>query len=220
MSCDHRFIEENLHDFLEGRLAPELDRQCRQILDNCAQCAQVYEQANALYRIGDQWQDVEVPEWHRARYAVKPPVQNSHWMNWAAMAASLCAVVLVVFQMEVSTDDGLTISFGGRLSEQRMEQSLAEAIDTYRQEQDVQLTTFLAEYADQQEISNQLLLSEWSDQNRRERRDDLNFIMSAWEDQRYEDQRQYNRRFDTLANNQIESDQFVNTLARNVNFQQ
>ena len=220
MSCDHQFIAENLHDFLEGRLAPELERRCRQILDECPECAEVCAQASALTRMGEQWQDVEVPEWHRNRFAVKPPVQNSHWMNWAAMAASLCAVMLVVFQMEVSTDNGLTVSFGGSLSEQRLEQSLAAAMETYRQEQDLQLTTFLADFADRQELSNQLLLSEWSDQNRQERREDLDFIMSAWEDQRYQDQRQNNRRFDTLANSQIESDQFINALARNVNFQQ
>lgn len=220
MSCDHKFIADNVSDFLEGKLAPELDAKCREIIAGCPHCAETCDRARELYRMADQWQDRQVPEWHRTRYAVKPPVRESHWTNWAAMAASAVAVLLVVFQLEISTENGLTISFGGSQAEQRMEAALATAMDEYRQEQDVLLTSRLSEFSDRQEIANQLMLSEWEDNNRQDRRDDLNFIMSAWESQRFQDQRQINRRFDTLADSQIASDQFVNDLARNVNYRQ
>lgn len=220
MSCDHKFIMENLNDYLEGKLAPELEIKCEQVLADCPHCAQSCEKARTLYAMGEQWQDVAVPQWHRTSYAVKPPVRESHWLNWAAMAASMTAVLMVVFQLEVSTRNGLTISFGGGLSERQLEQTLEQAMAAYRREQDIVLATQLADFAERQEMTNQLLLSEWSENNREERRDDLDFIMSAWENQRFQDQRQYNRRFDTLANNQIESDQFINALARNVNLQQ
>lgn len=217
MSCDHQFIQENLNDFLEGKLAPELARQCESILADCPYCADTCARARDLYRMGEQWQDRQVPDWHRTAFAVKPPVRESGWMNWAALAASFAAVLLVVFQLEISTDNGLTISFGGRQAEQRLEQALAAALAEYREEQELLLATRFDAFAEQQDISNRLLLSEWSDNTRQERRDDLNFIMSAWETQRFQDQRQISRRFDTLASSQIESDRFINDLARNVN---
>lgn len=220
MSCDHQLLTENLFDYLEGTLAPELEARCEQVIKECPHCAATCQQARMLRKMGDAWQDHAVPEWHRTRYAVKPPVRESHWSNWAALAASFTAVLLVVFQLEVSTANGLTISFGGQQSEQRLEQALAAAIADYRQEQDILLTARLADFAEDQEVANQLLLSEWADESRQERRSDLDFIMSAWESQRFQDQRQINRRFDTLASSQIESDQFVNDLARNVNFRQ
>lgn len=220
MSCDHRIIQENLADYLEGKLAPELERQCDALVANCPHCADSCARARRLYRLGEQWHDRPVPDWHRTAYAVKPPARQSGWLNWAAMATSCTAVLLVVFQLEISTGNGLTISFGGSQAEQRMQQAVATALDDYRAEQDILLATRLQEFVEQQEISNQLLLSEWSDSNRQERRDDLNFIMSAWETQRFQDQRLINRRFDTLASSQIESDQFMNDLARNVNYSQ
>lgn len=220
MSCDHKLIAENVTDFLEGRLAPEVAARCRDIIDHCPECAATCAQARELLRMGEQWRDRNVPDWHRNRFAVRPQVRESHWASWAALAASCVAVLLVVFQLEVTTNDGLTISFGGGQSEHQMEQALAAAIAQYRAEQDLLVTTRLADFAERQDIANQLQLSEWADANRRERRDDLNFILTAWESQRFQDQRQINRRFDTLASSQIESDQFINDLARNVNNRQ
>ena len=217
MSCDHKLIQENLNDYLEGNLAPALARQCESAIAGCPHCADTCARARRLYRLGEAWQDRKVPDWHRTRHAVKPPVREPGWMNWAALATSCVAVLLVVFRLEITTGNGLTISFGGRQAEQRMEQAMAAALAEYREEQALLLATRFDAFAEQQEISNQLLLSEWADNTRQERRDDLSFIMSAWETQRFQDQRQINRRFDTLASSQIESDRFINDLARNVN---
>ena len=220
MSCDHKLIQENLTDFLEGKLAPELEARCESIIAACPHCAETCTKAQRLYRLGEQWRERQVPDWHRTAYAVKPPVREASWLSWGAMATSCLAILLVVFRLEVTTGNGLTISFGGGQAQQHMEQALAKAITQYQQQQDSVLAVRLEEFASQQELNNQLLLSEWSDLNRRERRDDLNFIMSAWETQRFQDQRQISRRFDTLASSQIESDQFINDLARNVNYTQ
>lgn len=220
MSCDHHFIAENLTDFLEGRLAPGLEARARDIVANCPHCAATCEQARALYHLGEQWQDRPVPPWHRARFAVKPPLRQTPWVSWAALATSCCAVLLVVFQLEVSTAGGLTISFGGSQGERHLQEAVAAALAAYRQEQAEALDARLADFSEAQTVANRLQLSEWSAKNREERRDDLDFIMSAWETQRFQDQRQINRRVDTLASSQIESDQFINDLARNVNFRQ
>lgn len=218
MSCDHRLIEENLTDFLEGRLAPELARQCEAMVAACPHCAESCDQARRLYRLSEQWQPREVPGWHRTAWAVKPPVKQSGWVSWTAMATSCLAIVLVVLQLEVSTGNGLTISFGGQQAEQRLATAVASAMADYRREQDLLLTARFDAFSEQQKLDNRLLLSEWADNSRQERRDDLNFIMSAWETQRFQDQRQINQRFSSLASNQIESDQVINDLMRNANY--
>ena len=220
MSCDHQFIGENLSDFLEGKLAPSLEARARDIIAGCPQCAATCDKARELYRLGDAWQDRPVPAWNRARFAVKPPQRQVYWVNWAAMAMSCLAVILVVFRLEVSTADGLTISFGGGQSERHLQEAVSAALAQYSEEQQALLTARLTEFSEDQAVANQLMFSQWSDTARRDRRDDIDFVMSAWETQRFQDQRQINRRFDTLASNQIESDQFINDLARNVNFRQ
>ena len=217
MSCDHKFIQENFMEFLEGKLAPALEAKGQAILDECPHCAETCARARHLYRLGEQWPERKVPDWHRTAFAVKPPVRETGWLSWAAMATSCIAVLLVVFRLEMTTGNGLTISFGGGQAEQRMEQMLAATIAQYQLEQDALLTARLDNFIQDQELANQLQLSEWSDNNRQERRNDMNFIMSAWETQRFQDQRQINSRLNTLASSQIESDQYINDLARNVN---
>ena len=76
----------------------------------------------------------------------------------------------------------------------------------------------LNEYTELQDLSNQLALNEWLDRNREERQDDLNFLMSGWETQRFQDRQRVNQQLGILASNQINSNEYLNELGQAVGY--
>jgi len=76
------------------------------------------QKAHEIYHLANGWMVQEAPSWSYAQHAVRPPVKPQFsWPNMAALAFSFMAICLVVFQFEVSVDNGLLISFGGSQSE-------------------------------------------------------------------------------------------------------
>jgi hypothetical protein len=218
MSCNHKLIADNVSDYIDGSLPSYIRKQCNDVLQHCQHCQQIVQHAQELSDLAQDWQDQAVPDWSRVQHAVRPPVKQLSWSNWAAFACSLIAVCLVVFQFEVSVDDGLLISFGGSQSEARMQALLEQQFQNYEEQQNLALETRLDEYTEFQDLNNQLVLSEWLDRNRQERQDDLNFLMSGWESQRFQDRQRINQQLDILASNQIDSNQYLNELAQTVSF--
>ena len=82
------------------------------------------------------------------------------------------------------------------------------------------LATRLDEYTELQNLNNRLLLGEWLDRNREERQDDLNFLMSGWESQRSLDRQRVNQQLNILAEIEIDSNAYLNTLLRTVGLPQ
>jgi hypothetical protein len=218
MSCNHKLIADNVSDYVDGSLPSYIRKQCDEVLQHCQHCQQIVQNAHNINSLAQDWQDQAVPDWSRAQHAVRPPVTQISWPNWAAFACSLVAVCLVVFQFEVSVDDGLLISFGGSQSEARVQALLEQQLQDYQAQQAVALETRLDEYTEFQNINNQLVLTEWLDRNREERQNDLNFLMSGWESQRFQDRQRINQQLDILASNQIDSNQYLNELAQTVSF--
>ncbi len=128
------------------------------------------------------------------------------------------AVCLVVFQFEVSVDDGLLIGFGGSQSDARIQELLAQQLDEFQTQQNLALQIQLDDYTEFQNLNNQLVLSDWLDRNREERQNDLNFLMSSWEAQRFQDRQRVNQQLDILASNQINSNEYLNELGQTVGF--
>lgn len=217
MSCDHKLITDNVIDYVEGTLPSYIRKQCDEVLQNCQHCQQAVQKAHEINQLARSWEDQSVPEWSHAQHAVRPPVrQQFSWPNMAAFAFSLMAVCLVVFQFEVSVDDGLLISFGGSQSDSRIQELLTQQIQEYQTQQDLALEARLNDYTEFQDLNNQLVLTEWLDRNRYERQDDLNFLMSGWETQRFQDRQRVNQQLDILASNQIDSNEYLNDLMLNV----
>lgn len=217
MSCDHRLVTEHVYGYLEDSLPLSLKQQCDEALAECAECRDMLEQCRMFQQFGHQWQDQKVPHWHRTRFAVQPPRQASgNWLGWSALATSCLAILMVLFNLELSFQDGMTISFGGAANERRMETLLSQRMVEFRQQQSVAMDQQFSEFLDEQNNANQVLLADWLRQSRRERRDDLDFVMTVWQSQRLEDQRQIGQQFDYLANSQIESNEAINDLLQNV----
>lgn len=220
MSCDHKLIAEHVSDYIENNLPPYLRRQCDEALQQCQHCQETVQKAQAIYHLAQDWEDLPVPEWSRARHVLRPAVRQINWPNWAALACSMLAVVLVVFQLEIRVDQGLHISFGGTQSEARLQQLLAQEIEAYEARQDLALEARFDQYTELQDINNQLLLAEWTERNREERQDDLNFLMSGWQNQRQQDRQLINQQLSSLAENQIDSNEYLNELMLTVGLPQ
>ena len=217
MSCDHKLIADNVMEYIEGSLPSYIRKQCDDVLQHCQHCQQTVQKAQEINQRALAWEEQTVPAWSYAQHAVRPPVrQQINWPSMAAFAFSFMAVCLVIFQFEVSVDDGLLISFGGSQSESRLQELLAQQFEEYQSQQNLALENRLDDYTEFQDLNNQLMLSEWIDRNREERQDDLNFLMSGCETQRFQDSQRVNQQLDLLAENQIDSNEYLNELMLNV----
>ena len=210
MSCDHKLITEHASDYVEGRLPDYLKKQCDEVLQHCQYCQQSVAGIYQITRLAEGWNDQQVPEWSRVAHAVRPPVRYVSWPNWAAMACSLLAVLLVVFRFEVRLDDGLTISFGGNQQQEQLQTLLAQELQSFAAQQNETLDERLEEYMEFQDLNNQVVLNDWLELN------DLNFLLTGWQSQRLQDSRRVNQQLDILTENQIDNNTYLNQLIRNV----
>ena len=215
MQCDHQIITSYLTDYMEGHLSGELRRQCEAALDHCPVCRSTHEQALGFARLAHEWETQSVPNWQRTRFAVRPQRQQYSWLNWGALATSCFTLLLVLFQVEVSTDNGLLISFGGSQQEQRIQEELGKQLEQFRVARAENIAEQLAEFGSGQDTANRLHLSDWLERSRTERRQDMEFLMTTWESQRFQDRQRTDERLSYLARNQIESDQYLSELLQN-----
>jgi len=214
MSCDHELIAAYACDYIDNTASPELRARCELVLSNCAQCRETVARALAFQRMAQDWQEQPVPDWQRARFAVPVPKPAVNWLNWSALATSCLALLLIVFQAQISTANGLSISFGRGQQEARLQQLVAAQLAAYKAEQDQLLEDEFAEFAERQETNNLLNLARAMDQNRAERRQELSFIMSDFETRRLTEQQAVAERINELASNQSEDNQNLNALMR------
>ena len=103
-------------------------------------------------------------------------------------------------------------------SDARIQALLTQQLEDYQTQQNLALETRLEDYTEFQDLNNQLALNEWLDRNREERQDDLNFLMSGWETQRFQDRQRVNQQLDILASNQINSNEYLNELGQTVGY--
>jgi hypothetical protein len=217
MLCDHQLVIDHINDFIEDKLSVELKQQVSSCIEQCEDCQTTYRQCLQLYQMSHEWQQQEVPEWHRTRYAVRPPVKQNSWLNWASMATSSLAILMVVFQLEVNTgDQGLTISFGGNQAESKIENMVEQQLASYKKTHEKLFEVKLKTALEQQDNRTKLRLANWIEKNRDERQQDIKFVMTGWQSQRYEDLKNVDQRFAYLADNQIENNQAINQLIQSV----
>lgn len=216
MSCDHQVLADHVCDYIEGKVPPVVRARCDEAVQQCGHCRDIHAQALEFYQLAGKWQQQSVPDWNRARFAVAPARQpHGSWPAWAALAASVTAVFLVLLRVEISTTNGLLISFGGAQTEARVQQMLAAELERYTTAQDLLVEARLEDFAADQLTANQLLLARWQEATRTERRQELGLLMATWQSQRFEDQQEFNSQLTALTNDQIESNQYLNALLQN-----
>jgi hypothetical protein len=216
MSCDHQVVAEHVCDYIEGKVSPVVRARCDEALQQCAHCRNIHAQALEFYQLGRQWRDQAVPDWNRARFAVAPARQpQGSRLSWMALAASIMAIFLVLLRVEISTVDGLLISFGGSQTDTRVQALVSAELERHVAAQDLLLEARFTEFASDQLNANQLLLARWQEATRVERRQELGLLMSSWQSQRFDDLQEFNSQLTSLTNDQIESNQYLNVLLQN-----
>jgi hypothetical protein len=218
MSCDHQLVSDHLMDYLDGLLPAGMASRCEQAIRHCAHCRELHTQASTFARLASGWRDQSVPDWHRARFATRPPRRQADWFNWGALGTSMAALLLVILQVQISISDGLHITFGGRATELLVEQVIDDRLAAQQQWQDLLLAIRLEEYTERQQTLTQLALAQWIESNRSERRQELSLLLSTWESQRYQDQEFFEDELNRLAASQVEYDIYLNALMRNISF--
>ncbi len=217
MLCDHQLVIEHINDYVEDKLSPEIKRQMEVVFDSCPDCQATYQQCLELYQMSHAWQSQNVPEWHRTSFAVRPPVKNTSWLNWGAVATSSLAILMVVFQLEISSGEtGLMISFGGNQSEAKIASMVESQLTDYKNEQEKIFQVKLTDALEKQDNRTKLRLANWLEKSRDERQQDIKFVMTGWQSQRYEDQKSVDRQLSYIADNQIENNQVINQLIQSV----
>lgn len=217
MPCDHQLIATHVAAMVDGTLPDPLRQRCEAAALECDHCRASVEQARAWARMAHDWQDEAVPQWHRNRHLVRHQQRPAPpWLGWGALAASLVSVFLFASQAEVSTANGLVISFGGNASEERVQELIAGKLAASTASQNALLDARLLEFSQRQLDANRLLYAEWQQDNRLERRQELGLLLSGWQNQRLQDQQIYAARFNELASEQIESNQTLNNLMQTV----
>lgn len=218
MSCDHQVISAHVCDYVEGKLPSVLALRCAEAIKDCAHCREVHAQALEFYQLASAWEEQPVPEWQRARHAVQPRYAQHSWLSYGALAASVCAIFLVLLRVEISTQDGLLISFGGSQQEARVQELLAAELARHVDAQNALLDARLTEFADEQRTGTELMLARFQQDSRIERRQELDFLTAGWENRRYQDQRVVSAQINRLASGQQENNQYLNALMQNPNF--
>lgn len=216
MSCDHHFVGHHVCEYIEGALSFTLKARYEAALRQCEHCREIHDQALALSRIPELWQQQEVPHWNRARHAMQPPRQHGQWLSWSALVASCFAVFLVLAQLEISTTDGLRVSFGGGMDEARLRRVVGEQMQQQRlvwqKAQAAQVETLLSEYAERQAIATEVMLTQWLKNTRSERRQDMQQLLSGWQSLHYQERLMLNEQISYLALSQEESNMYLNEL--------
>lgn len=217
MHCDHKIVSEHLLDYIDAgynqsKLSPAVQKQVEQALNQCDSCQSAYRQAINLHQAAHAWTEQPVPEWHRTEYAVRPRQNSLSWLNWSAMATSTLAILMVIFQVQITThDNGFNIAFGGAANTQvtaLVEQKLAQ----YKKQQALMLDARFVAENDKYIMANKIMLVDIMQQTRNERHDDLSFLITGIQTQRFEDQNKVEKRLAYLADNQIENNQYINQL--------
>lgn len=187
MQCEE--AEKYLFEFSTGGLT-ELERKAvDQHLQHCAECSCLLSDLWETASQSTAWQDVAVPRWEKRSLffgSSGSPLAGSSfaWLNLVSVAASALVLVVVLFRVEVMSDEnGFAISFAERkhlVSTEELDRrlSIVQQDNQHAFNADVDRLTI------QQVTTNQLLLRTILEVSRQERREDLGNMMVLWDTDR------------------------------------
>ncbi|MDQ7048631.1 MAG: hypothetical protein Q9M92_03495 [Enterobacterales bacterium] len=217
MSCDHQFVIEHIDDYLEQALKPQLNKRFQHSCKTCSKCQNIVEQSQKLLQAANDWQIQKVVPWHRTEYVARSHQAASHWLSWSALATSSLAILMVLFQLNINySANGQNIAFGDNQSQQIVEKMVQKQLAEYQQKQNYLFDQKMQLAIKQQDSIARLRLAEWLEKNRIERQQDIRFVMTGWQSQRYQDQQLVDRQLSFIADNQIENNQAINQLIDHV----
>jgi hypothetical protein len=200
-------------DFLEDNLSENEKKAVIDALDGSIELQQALSSLKELRYGQQQWMDEEVPTWNRSAYISRAKPKNTHWMNWVSLATSFAAICLVVFRVQViSNDEGYHISFGEQTEQVAFKRYANNYLDDLQSEQVAYLEHRFLEFENQQLQQNQLVLTSALEFNRDERKQDLNQLTSYFLQQRSSDLVNTQSQYNQILDSQLEDRKDIKTI--------
>ena len=202
-----------LPDFLDGSLSQRQRQWISEELEGSEELRKALASLEDLRLAETQWTDETVPNWHRTAFAARVKNKSTNWMNWISLATSMAAIFLVVFRIQVvSNNDGYQVSFGEQIDKVAFRKQAEVYLDDWQAERTAYLDHWLLEFENKQLIQNQQVMSTALNFNRDERRQDLNQLTSFFLQQRSRDMVQTRSKYKQLLDTQTEDRQAIETL--------
>lgn len=161
-----------------------------------------------LQFMAENYQPQEVPNWQPETVFQQEKSfnlgQRQPWWQWRGLPAmsfamSCFAIMLVVFKLEVTVNEGsMIISFAGAGEQQRMERLVNDKLLEYAKLQETQFTEKSKQLQEQQMQMNNQLANYLLSTSRTERREDFAQLIEHVNEQRADDQVFYVRQINQL----------------------
>lgn len=198
-----------LADFVDHNIDPTKAEAIEQHIEQCAACQKDIKQIQRLNDMAMQWRDETVPHWSRADFAIQAR-SGMHWMNWLSLATSLCAVLLVVFKMDIHHDtQGTHIQFGQpansvtETASTLMDRTELDArLDQFAHMQQIKLENRLDEFELNREEHDRKLLTAALTYSRSQHREDMSQFANYWESARLQDRTENHKAIRRLYSSQ------------------
>ncbi len=212
-----------LPDYLAGKLNDKQQAFVQQQLQSSKELQAELATLESLMQMSERWQDESVPEWHRTAYATHGRQTQTHWSQWFSMAASFAAVLLVVLQVNIRSDEsGLHIAFGStnnttlsqneQLLTDVVENQVNRLLDAWSAEQAAYVDHRLLAFENKQLKTQQQLLAATYEVNREQRHQELMQLTKVLLQQRTQDQIHTRSQYRELLDEQSEHRQVINNL--------
>ncbi|PCJ45783.1 MAG: hypothetical protein COA74_15030 [Gammaproteobacteria bacterium] len=200
-------------DFLDDNLSPENKQKVIDALEGSIDLQKALTSLKEL-RYGQQvWADEDIPSWNRSAFITRARPRASSWMNWFSLATSVAAICLVVFRVQlVSNNDGYHISFGEQANKVSFQKYANDYLDDWQSEQTAYLDHRLLEFENQQLQQSQQVLTSALEFNRDQRRQDLNQLTSYFLQQRSVDLVKSQSQYKQLVDSQLEDRQDIKSI--------
>lgn len=198
----------------EGRLTSAEQAALQPLLAACPECRADYAQLCMLHQAAAAWVDAPVPAWRRE--SAMPKAERAHlaWPNWLSLGASCAALVLVLLQVDVTrSEQGLRVSFGGAAPTGA---ELERRFKDFELRQAAAVEARLVEQEDLNRDTARELIKVVATQNQRERREDLETLLTYWKAQRATDKERLERKVDTVESQQQRNARLLAELLRSV----
>lgn len=164
--------------------------------------ARVIDNASALAGISEKFNSPPLPLWDKSRSfggLNRMPNASYRWFSMAAMAMSVCAMVMVLTGVQIRVDEqGVMFGTSVPQSSDTLHALVDDKLSRFHQENQILLTNYADALALQQQKSSAALTQYLLTSSRKERQADFAELVSFINDQRRDDQRFMTRQLSVL----------------------
>jgi hypothetical protein len=211
MTSDCNEYRELLPDLVGDQLSTLQKQRLDQHLSQCDECAESLQQLWQMQAVASRWDEQLVPHWNR-RDTFFPKASWLPNLQWVSSFASVMVLMLVISQANISTADGLSISFGAESG--ISEETFAKVLTELELRQAEELEQRVSTLSSQQVAASQLLLRTVMEMSREERKDELTTLLTVWDYAQGQRAHQTEESISLLLASQVEDKRNINQINR------